>query len=199
MNIQNQEILLEFFSQSAFKTVIHNSDINTDVIKTIQQCFDYCYNKRMEKDNNKIFEIESVIDYLQDELNTGHWSEVPIQTRQLFTCTSFLKCIVFLKSEELSQVNLKKCLKCLDMGLVMGAPIDFEPLQKSATYLSKLLHELENTKINVEATKRRLNEEYYDSFRDVNAQEISTEECPNMEYFNKSYFTKQIPAKLTGK
>lgn len=41
--------------------------------------------------NNDKLKIESVLDYLHERLNTGHWSNVPITDRQSFTSCSFIK------------------------------------------------------------------------------------------------------------
>lgn len=204
MNILEQETLLEFLSTvKNFEKTIQDITLNRDVKQTLKECLDHCINEKSSIDDNKLFEIESVIDYLHDELNTGHWSEVPFHIRQVFTCTSFLKCIILLKSAELSENILKNCLKCLDMGLLLGAPIDDnELLPKSAIYLSKLLNGLPNypkETVPLSTSKRCFDSEYYETFKLIKAKEIVTDECPSLENFNNNHFIPQFPIKLKGK
>lgn len=209
MSITHQEILLDSLlneNKTDLRKVILDSKLHWDVKNTLSSCLNYCLDlKRVDENMLKMFEIESVIDYLHDELNTGHWSEVAIYIRQNFTCASFLKCIILMKSSAVvSAVILKKCLRCLDMGLLLGAPIEnLELLSKSASYLSEVLNKLQETtdesmKIIVTCTKRSIDEDHFNTFKLIKAKEVSTAECPTLEYFNKHYFKLQIPVKLTG-
>lgn len=204
MNIIEQEILLELlFTAKHLDYLIQNSSLQVDVKTTLKECLKHCVNEKSTIDSNKLFEIESVLDYLHDELNTRHWSEVPLHMRQLFTCSSFLKCIIILKSTELSESILKKCLKCIDLGLLLGAPLDEnELLPKSAIYVSKLLNGLPNYSKEIvpcSTSKRNFENEYYETFKLVTGQEVVSEECPSLENFNKNHFIPQNPVKLKGK
>lgn len=205
MNIPEQEKLFERFPSSEdVKKIIQSSSLNRSVKNTLLQCSNHCFNEKNSFEKNKLFEIESVIDYLHDELNTGHWSEVPIQTRQLFTYASFLKCIILVKSEKISENGLQKCLKCLDLGLLLGAPIDENQLlPTSANYLSKILNSFQinsaETILCEISNKRSIDNKYYEDFELIKAQKISIEKCPSLEKFNQDYFIPQVPVKLTGK
>ncbi|XP_018575765.1 jmjC domain-containing protein 5-like [Anoplophora glabripennis] len=180
-------------------------NINSEVIKILQDCFSYSL--KTGKDEKKSFEIESVLDYLQDELNTGHWSEVPIHIRHCFTSASFIKCLIILKSAESFDLELlRKCVKCLDMGLLLGAPLrdNFELLTTAAKYISELItkvseHLCESQKIeSSEPGKRKFCDYYRSRFEKLNAIEIDGVECPSLEYFHTRYFSTQIPVKLKG-
>lgn len=203
MNIAEQEQLLRFLPKKIdLDKIIQEGTLNKDVKKTLQDCLHHCL-IASTVDNNKIFEIESVIDYLHDELNTGHWSEVPLPTRQHFTCASFVKCIILLKSAELAEKILKDCLKSLDMGLLLGAPLDEnEILPKAATYLSQILDKLQTTNTPIDVAHSNSDGsaygEYFDSFKLIEAQNVYAEDCPTMECFNKNYFIPQVPVKLKG-
>lgn len=203
MNISEQQNLLEFLPKGLNQNMLESS-LHKDVKNTLINCLSYCLDTTNDTDSNKTFEIESVIDYLHDELNTGHWSEVPLQTRQHFTCASYLKCIILLKSKVISEPTLKDCLKCLDLGLLLGAPLDDnEILPKSASYLSQILNGLQNSTEETLACdnkswKRSIDSDSYDSYRLIKAQEVLCEECPTLERFNKINFINQIPLKLKG-
>lgn len=41
--------------------------------------------------NNLLHKANTVVDFIHDELNTGHWSEVPESTRRVFTAASYIK------------------------------------------------------------------------------------------------------------
>lgn len=189
------------------RELITFKDINSSVIQTLQNSFSYSIENEevQNSDLNKLFEVESVLDYLQDELNTGHWSEVSIHVRHCFTSASFIKCLILLKYAESFDVELlRNCLKCLDMGLLLGAPLkeNSELLTVAAKYLSEEIievsaHECKKTQ-NFESSKRKFNDDHSTYFEKLNAVEIDTLECPSLEYFNKKYFSTQAPVKLKG-
>lgn len=61
-------------------------------LKTIyKECFDCVFGGILKPDDTHKFKIESILDYLHDQLNTGHWSEVPKYFREAFTATTFIK------------------------------------------------------------------------------------------------------------
>lgn len=205
MNILEQEKLFEFLGTlENVQQIIQSSILNRNVKNTLTQCLHYSFNEKNYVEKKKLFEIESVIDYLHDELNTGHWSEISIQTRQQFTYASFLKCVILLKNEKLSENTLQNCLKCLDLGLLLGAPVDQnELLSTSATYLSRILnrfqsHSAETISCKI-SNKRSIYSTYHKDFELIKADKISVEECLSLEKFNQHYFMPQVPVKLTGK
>lgn len=193
--------LLDILRRYDLSHVINTSEINTDVKITFLSCFKYSREVDGLVDVNKTLEIDSIIDFLHDELNTGHWSEVPLSTRQCFTCASFIKCLILLKACSSCNMELfKDCLKCLDMGLLLGAPIDDnEFITKSAHYLVQLIQTKDDLYKTDSTAKRKLDEDYKLTYDLINGKEVSVEVCPSLEHFNKNYFRTQVPVKIQGK
>lgn len=148
--------------------------------------------------NVELLKIDSVIDYLHDELNTGHWSQVPLSTRQCFTIANYVKCLIILKVKEISDDILKSCLLCLDMGLLLGAP--FYKNHKLLTNAAKILS-IEINKLTLETVSNTLftrRPSVNEGFLSLKGKIIDSADCPSVEFFNNHYFKPQIPVKLTG-
>ncbi|CAH1159504.1 unnamed protein product [Phyllotreta striolata] len=176
--------------------------LNYSVKQLLKNCLDYSLNTDSLIDPSKLLEIESILDFLNDELNTGHWSEVPIHIRQYYTLSSFIKCVIIVKNNRnYSEDVIRKCLKCLDLGLLLGAPLQYntELLTDSAKYIRKLLNKCRlkneeyctNNESNDKVTK-------IEDFQSLPGKYIDQIECPSLEYFNKHYFLPQTPVKLQG-
>ncbi|CAH1113358.1 unnamed protein product [Psylliodes chrysocephalus] len=181
---------------------IQPETLNHSVRILLIVCLNYSLDENSVPQEIKLLEIESILDFLNDELNTGHWSEVPIQTRRYFTTASFAKCLITLKnSQEYNEELLKKCLKCVDLGLLLGAPLEhnLELLTSSAKYLRKVLNKLiesiEN-KSNTENNASKRGIEVPKEFLNLPGKNVDSIECPSLEFFNKTYFVPQIPVKL---
>lgn len=164
---------------------------------TIIDCIHFGLNTYKQK---TIFEIDSVVDYLHEELNTGHWSDVPISIRQCFTIASFIKCLIILKVADKFDINLlQTALKSIDLGLLLGAPLNLneELLTDTAKYLALEIDELrsDSSTSNIKIGNEPLNTSVY---KNLIAKEIPIVNIPSLEQFNESYFIPQIPVKLKG-
>ncbi|EEZ99556.1 Lysine-specific demethylase 8-like Protein [Tribolium castaneum] len=166
--------------------------INPTLDKTYKSCF-----QDSKIQANRKLEIESVLDYLHDELNTGHWSKIPITIRRAFSAASFVKTIILLKSSEFTDDLLKQCLKTVDLGLLLGAPlqVNSELLTNCATFLSKKLNE-RNATCEIQNQKRKHENKDLDNLEQINGVNIDTIVCPSLETFNNKYFVSQKPVKL---
>ncbi|XP_030762619.1 bifunctional peptidase and arginyl-hydroxylase JMJD5 [Sitophilus oryzae] len=190
---------------------IEKISINGHVFSTFFNYFKLCsekpsYNKKIS--NLALFTITSILDYLNDELNTGHWSEVPITLRKNFTIATYLKlvCIVH-KCDKFSNEILKNLIKTVDMGLLLGAPVEEnnELLAKCAQILQSALYSKENEKplpensACIEIYENNINidmeKELFDKIKGCIVQE---EFMPSLEFFANQYFYQQLPVKLKG-
>ncbi|KAJ8975505.1 hypothetical protein NQ317_010620 [Molorchus minor] len=203
---QPEELLKTLRDMVEYKEeLISFKEINKSITKTLESCFYYSLDfNNQGKDTNKQFEIESVLDFLHEELNTGHWSEVPLSTRRCFTSASFVKCLTLLKcAQSFSVILLRECLKCLDLGLLLGAPLELNPelLTASASTLTQVINRkceenLEIMEYKEVSVKRKLDNRT--EYEGLKAKEIECSNVPSLECFNKHYFTPQIPVKLQG-
>lgn len=173
------------------------SEINPCVQNNFHLCFTRCFYKVKLGDTEDFsLNIESVLDFLQDELNTGHWSDIPINVRQAFSAASFLKTLFYL---QYSTKTLESCLTYLDMGLLLGAPLNenSELLTSSATFLSEQIEILPLNFLEHNEKKRKRGS-YSDKFGTLNFSNINTVTCPSLETFNNMYFKAKVPVKLKG-
>lgn len=200
---------------NTFLSYIVNLDEITNCMHTIDSHFEQvlkkCCSASIETEATQVIskrftvDIETVLDFLHDELNTGHWSQVPLCVRQAFTGATFVKVITQLRSyEKLSSDVVKVILKSIDMGLLLGAPLNenCDILNQCATFLNKKLTSLETPIVSEKtkkALKRKNSNNYSQACEKLAARNIDVLQCPSVEHFNKTYFEQQVPVKLQGK
>lgn len=155
-----------------------------------------------------IIEIDSILDYLHDELNTGHWSEVPVAQRQGFTAASYIKAIILIirvaNGSEYYRVELlRDCLKCIDMGLLLGAPLTNNPdlLTDCARFLSERIGSVSECALTSYKRKHCDDSRRYRGDYDKlqKAIEIEALSKPSLQKFYRDYFVRQKPVKLLGR
>lgn len=189
------------------------NNINCHVLHTLKKLHTTLLELNNIPESNVLFEINSVLDYLHEELNTGrlvvflkkiklklflgHWSAVPIEARQNFTIASYLKSLCLLHTRTSTDL-LKQCLKAVDMGLLLGAPLEENP-QLLCDAASILRQQLQNECIELPpfTTKRKI-EDFQDSFNTLKGVGVGELEVPSVETFNRNFFIPQIPVKLKG-
>ncbi|CAH1119822.1 unnamed protein product [Phaedon cochleariae] len=183
------------------------SKLNKTITEKLKECLSYCLERNTQhRDLNKSIEIETILDFLHDELNTGHWSNVPLYVRHNFSTASFAKCLILIlnkKPEESLELLLKKCLKCLDMGLLLGAPLENNEdlLTSSAKYLNQEIGRITDNpekRKSHEQGKRKLDHDFKGKFDELKGIILDSVELPSLEHFNKTYFLPQQPVKLKG-
>lgn len=68
------------------------TDICTPVQYTFKECQQFLeHNHQNELQLSILFKIETVIEYLHDQLNIGHWSKVSVSLRYAFTVANIIK------------------------------------------------------------------------------------------------------------
>ncbi|ENN81413.1 hypothetical protein YQE_02184, partial [Dendroctonus ponderosae] len=192
---------------------IRREHLNGHVLHTFESLHQKCFNWNKNLDNLQsgdwLFEIDSILDYLHEELNTGHWSTIPIEIRQNFTIGTFLKALLLLQlpTNENRSDLLKKCLKSVDMGLLLGAPLEETPelLMEAAKCLRVQLNQLEaehegdSAELIGKPAKRGSDcDKLVEHFAKLNAIKVEELEVPSVETFNRNFFVPQRPVKIKG-
>lgn len=197
--------LLSFVADSEEITgCLKNVDFHFDVV--IRTCYSACVTEETTVDIVHKFDMEMLLDFLHDELNTGHWSEVTLDVRRAFQAASFLKTIIIFKRSSVVTTDVvREALKCVDMGLLLGAPLErnCDLLNKCATCLSKeinRLHDKEFISTTADMKPKGLKRKYVsaEAYDRLQATEINTLKCPSLATFNKQYFVRRFPLKLQG-
>ncbi|XP_022918393.1 bifunctional peptidase and arginyl-hydroxylase JMJD5 [Onthophagus taurus] len=150
-----------------------------------------------ENMDENILNIDVVIDYLHDKLHTGHWSKVPISTRNGYAAASFIKALLLLKT--IDEDSLSKSLKCLDFGILLGGPLPENPdlLQKAATRIHQSLVTMKE-KSSISPPALILPMEVLKKYSNIEGEIVFPESLPSLETFIKNYFNPEIPVVITG-
>lgn len=182
-------------------------DVDCHFSTCIKSCYVACVKQKNDLDSCHTFNVEILLDFLHDELNTSHWTEVSLDVRRAFQAVSFLKVMNLLKDGVIHVEILKEALKTIDLGLLLGAPLkhNYDLLNKSATFITKEIQSMES-ETNLRSTedanaKSKIAKRKYvadDDFDRLQGNNMAVLKCPSLETFNKCYFLPGIPVKLQG-
>lgn len=172
----------------------------------LEKCIDACYSCKY---NDAVLVSTPLLDYIWEKLNTGHWKDVDINWRYMYSVVTVMKgfsqAALFLNGEGvLRQTVIKTC----DMGLLMGAPIFNNILARLISLIQKISNEAQgniegvimggspdDSEISVQKKPRI---EHPCSFSlNVNCL-IQRCECPSLMKFQKEFFNCKCPVIITG-
>ena len=147
---------------------------------------------------------EMLLNYVWEKLNTGHWSNVNVAWRQMYSALSVLKVIFTIEVlEKISSYSdylnvLKDLLKMCDVGCLMGAPIMNNVCSRLATFFNKTLNHnnFETLDFDMAAPKKRKFENPLHSFK--NLESICEIDELSLEQFVSEFKQKEKPIKITN-
>ena len=142
-----------------------------------------------------------ILDEAWEEMNTGHWKNVDISWRHLYTYASLIKCVSIYRLND-----VHAAIKVCDMGLLMGAPIFENILAKIAPKLNTILKELctENPSRN-DGKRRKLDTDHITSNESPGVDDdtlcpvmrseckILRQACPSIMTFRHKHMTNEVP------
>ncbi|XP_049949234.1 bifunctional peptidase and arginyl-hydroxylase JMJD5 isoform X1 [Schistocerca serialis cubense] len=147
--------------------------------------------------------VDAVLDFTWEQLNTGHWCNVPVWLRQVYTVAALIKVKLSLSetqdqpSEE--TIMHQNVMEILDMGLLLGAPLaaPAPDLSDLARILSEnISKDVDMKPLAVSEIKRqRL---LASDISGIHGTPVPTVECPSLESFYAMYFKPLVPVKITG-
>ena len=126
-------ILPHVKSAEGFKLEELLSDLKTDggqpvvvlLVKVAKQYFHGNYGSCSSK-------AQQAVDICWEKLNTGHWKDVTISWREAYTVGSLMKALSLCEEKKLDEA-----IKTCDMGLLLGAPVLSNILNKLVTEIQK--------------------------------------------------------------
>ena len=191
-----------------------------------------CQNSSKQTWIQKFRQTEFMADFIWEKLNTGHYSKVLPEYRQIYSLISMLKVIYLVHSLDDNTLNsdiLKDLIKILDMGLIMGGPLEHDANSKLAGKLHLFLeHEIEYTE-DLLTKKRKIdynsmlgqapNVDKIDEFEDLDLSEfIEHYRLPernfkirdfcqtwkafskwNLDYFKRKFGFRTVPIEIGNK
>ncbi|XP_061198206.1 lysine-specific demethylase 8-like [Saccostrea echinata] len=152
-----------------------------------------------------------VLDYTWEKLNTGYWKDVDINWRYVYTIGSAVLsiCKYLTKSDDPCEDFFKDLMKTVDTGILMGAPVLDNVLDRLMHAFNDIYKEFTKTK---QLSKRKLSTENKGEDEKIkkNKSECKNEKyhvdsdreikrcCPSLETFQSQYLTSHTPVILTG-
>lgn len=148
--------------------------------------------------------IQGVLDHTWEQLNTGHWRDVPIVHRHVFSIASLIKILSLLQSQAGGEETLLRlALKAADMGLLLGAPLpppnECLDLTVAASVLSASLAQVaEQSQSDSDCVVHE--EKALTPFSPSGLSGIPVKElvCPSIEKFCTDHFQPKVPVKIKG-
>lgn len=150
----------------------------------------------------------ALLDYTWQKLNTGHWQDVALSWRWVFTWGS-VALVGFLLQQLQATLDLQsavhtsdhltaltRVVRACDRGLIMGAPIDDNPLHSTASTLNTY------ARLPMVATAEddEKNEKAPITQHDIATVScpLPSVHCPPLDRFLLHYMTSKVPVKLQG-
>lgn len=201
MNTEFEKLVTKKQITSALSKISSNDSVSHLVIAQAEQIL------HQEKFNHlSFYSAQALIDFIWEKLNTGHWSEVDIVWRKLYSIISVLKVLIILDlSDKNDHYNLilRDIVKICDIGLLMGAPVLDNICSKLASFFCHKVQMVENFN---EPNRRKIDEivepplkkvkiayPLSDKYSIIPVKE-STE--LSIEQFVKNHKTPQLPVKI---
>ncbi|XP_041484769.1 lysine-specific demethylase 8-like [Lytechinus variegatus] len=99
----------------------------------LEDCVWHCFhgNRHLAEQQS-----EELLDVTWEKLNTGHWKDVKIGWRHIFSYASLIKVLCFINKKPQTPEVIQEALSACDRGLLMGAPI----MNGILTQLASCLH-----------------------------------------------------------
>ena len=154
--------------------------------------------------------IQVAMDWSWEQLHAMHWKDLPISYRRLYAYTAILDAMVYCKEEKYS-----KSMEAIDRGLLLGAPVLNDSLQRWGSAVSTVIRETNykrkehpvefDVKISSPTTKKLKDTELYSadsqhSFQNfiINTSVEVLHSPPSLLHFKEEYMKKEVPVLIKG-
>ncbi|XP_006637132.2 lysine-specific demethylase 8 isoform X1 [Lepisosteus oculatus] len=174
-----------------------NEKIDPSIIAMLQQAKELLYGQAMASQLLQISQI--ILDFSWEKLNTGTWKDVDKEWRRVYSYGCLFKTAALCQSKP-TEETVQEAIKTCDMGLLMGAVIMDNLLQKLVGILQNRVKKrrLHNTDQNDTHCLKKLKTELI-SVPEINpALVLPRLHCPALERFRTDYLIPQKPVILEG-
>ncbi|XP_066545111.1 lysine-specific demethylase 8 isoform X2 [Amia ocellicauda] len=140
-----------------------------------------------------------ILDFAWERLNTGTWRDVDKEWRQVYSYGCLFKAVCLCRGEP-SQDALQEAIKTCDMGLLMGAAIMDNVLQRLVDILQKMVKKrvLENEGPCEVHSAKKVRTECVCVPEISPTRAVPRVRCPALECFRTNYLIPQKPVILEG-
>ncbi|KAI7803201.1 lysine-specific demethylase 8 [Triplophysa rosa] len=170
--------------------------IEPSVLKVLELARDQLYSRPDCPSSAETAQI--IIDYSWENLNTGTWRDVDKEWRRMYSYGCLFK-VLSLCNGDPSQAKVKEAIKTCDMGLLMGAAIMDNILQRLVCILKNTM-KLKSTKVekSEEPCSKKMKWECVSEPVINPARAVPRIQCPSLERFRSDFLDPQKPTIIEG-
>ncbi|XP_076121623.1 lysine-specific demethylase 8 [Alosa pseudoharengus] len=171
--------------------------IELSLVDILKQAKHQLYNKKATQ--SWIDKAQIVLDFSWEKLNTGTWRDVDKEWRRVYSYGCLFK-VTALCCGELSQWKIHEAIKTCDMGLLMGASILDDVLQKLVRVLQNKAKAWQSRRAeqSEEPDKKKIRKECDSTPVIKPAKAVPRIHCPSLEHFRTEFLDTQRPVILEG-
>lgn len=165
----------------------------------VNEALDFLFRKSLNDsltENTKVAlsSVEAVLEKVWESFHTGSWADAPDDMRKLYSHASLLKTKLLLKTANDERI-LKKTIKAIDMGLLMGNAFRNE-LTIAASLLCKALQQT-FVEVPVKLCDNSKSNNNSCAFHRI-GDHVPILHQPSLETFLRDYLKSKKPIKITG-
>ncbi|XP_072532514.1 lysine-specific demethylase 8 isoform X3 [Salminus brasiliensis] len=138
-----------------------------------------------------------IIDYSWEKLNTGTWRDVDKEWRRVYSYGCLFKAVGMCHGEP-AQATVQEAIKTCDLGLLMGASILDNILQRLVAVLKKKMQLPRNVEERDQPCLKKLKKDRTPEPRIDAAVSVPRVKCPALETFRSGFLEPQKPVILEG-
>ncbi|KAL2100926.1 hypothetical protein ACEWY4_002687 [Coilia grayii] len=171
--------------------------IDLSLVDILKQARNQLYHKNGTRDGVETAQI--VLDFSWEKLNTGTWRDVAKEWRRVYSYGCLFK-VTALCCGEVSQLKIDEAIKTCDMGLLMGASILDDVLQKLVRVLQNKAKawQSKHTEPIVEPERKKFKTECDPAPMINPAKAVPRIYCPSLEQFRTEFLDPLRPVILEG-
>ncbi|MCJ8746471.1 hypothetical protein PDJAM_G00142200 [Pangasius djambal] len=144
-----------------------------------------------------IEKAQVIIDYSWEKLNTGTWRDVDKEWRRVYSYGCLFKAVGTCHGEA-SQDKVQAAIKTCDMGLLMGASIMDNVLQRLIGVLKNKVKIPSKVEDSEQPSPKKLRKEFIPRPIINPAMSVQRVRCPALESFRSEFLEPKMPVILEG-
>ncbi|KAL7830653.1 hypothetical protein SRHO_G00317800 [Serrasalmus rhombeus] len=140
---------------------------------------------------------QAIVDYAWEKLNTGTWRDVDKEWRRVYSYGCLFK-VVGMCNGDASQAKIQAAISTCDMGLLMGASIMDNVLQRLVAVLKNKVKMQLPSKAEDQPCPKKLKTNVTPELQIDAAVSVPRVKCPALESFRSDFLVPQKPVILEG-
>ncbi|XP_017563026.1 lysine-specific demethylase 8 [Pygocentrus nattereri] len=140
---------------------------------------------------------QAIVDYAWEKLNTGTWRDVDKEWRRVYSYGCLFK-VVGMCNGDASQAKIQAAISTCDMGLLMGASIMDNVLQRLVAVLKNKVKMQLPSKAEDQPCPKKLKRNVTPELQIDAAVSVPRVKCPALESFRSDFLVPQKPVILEG-